>query len=284
MSFGHAAYLGIGGYAVGMQAQEGILSSIQWPVALAASALFPPLVIGALSLRTRGVYFIMITLALTQMAYYVCAGRALQRRRRPDHLQAQRIRGTDQFVEQGAVLLRLPGVAVGRDLSGLAHRQFALRAGDPGRTSRTTPACARSGFDLCVTNWFVRHCRHAVRSSPGTLLANHTDFVSQRQCDGALGRSHHHGGARRHGVAVRPADWRSGYCCWRKLLSASPVLANHPGPLLLLVVLFARVASTACSSNAGCKGALAEQAYCRSAISPSVSAALSPATICRSPS
>src|SRR6202012_6030050 len=74
MSFGHAAYLGIGGYAVGILAFEGIGSGfIQWPVALAASALFA-LVIGALSLRTRGVYFIMITLAFAQMAYYVVSG------------------------------------------------------------------------------------------------------------------------------------------------------------------------------------------------------------------
>ena len=76
MSFGHAAYLGIGGYAVGMLAFEGIGSGfIQWPVALLASALFA-LVIGALSLRTRGVYFIMITLAFAQMAYYVASGLA----------------------------------------------------------------------------------------------------------------------------------------------------------------------------------------------------------------
>ena len=74
MSFGDAAYLGIGGYAVGILAHEGIGSGfIQWPVALAASALFA-LVIGALSLRTRGVYFIMITLAFAQMAYYVASG------------------------------------------------------------------------------------------------------------------------------------------------------------------------------------------------------------------
>ena len=76
MSFGHAAYLGIGGYAVGILAYEGIGSGfIQWPVALVASALFA-LVIGALSLRTRGVYFIMITLAFAQMAYYVASGMA----------------------------------------------------------------------------------------------------------------------------------------------------------------------------------------------------------------
>ena len=49
MSFGHAAYLGIGGYAVGILAFEGIGSGfIQWPVALLASALYA-LVIGALS-------------------------------------------------------------------------------------------------------------------------------------------------------------------------------------------------------------------------------------------
>src|SRR6266536_1878979 len=76
VSFGHAAYLGIGGYAVGILAQEGVGSGfIQFPVALAASALYA-LVIGALSLRTRGVYFIMITLAFAQMAYYVASGLA----------------------------------------------------------------------------------------------------------------------------------------------------------------------------------------------------------------
>jgi branched-chain amino acid transport system permease protein len=74
MSFGHAAYLGIGGYAVGILAFEGIGSGfVQFPVAIIVSALFA-LVIGALSLRTRGVYFIMITLAFAQMAYYVASG------------------------------------------------------------------------------------------------------------------------------------------------------------------------------------------------------------------
>src|SRR5258705_465795 len=76
MSFGHAAYLGIGGYAVGILANEGIGSGfIQWPVALLVSALFA-LAVGALSLRTRGVYFIMITLAFAQMAYYIVSGLA----------------------------------------------------------------------------------------------------------------------------------------------------------------------------------------------------------------
>ena len=76
MSFGHAAYLGIGGYAVGILATEGIGSGfVQWPMALAASALFA-LVVGALSLRTRGVYFIMITLAFGQMAFFTASSLA----------------------------------------------------------------------------------------------------------------------------------------------------------------------------------------------------------------
>src|SRR5260370_5598078 len=71
MSFGHAAYLGIGGYAVGILAAEGIRPGfIQWPPALVASALFA-LVIGALSFRTRGVYFIIITPAIAPMSYYL---------------------------------------------------------------------------------------------------------------------------------------------------------------------------------------------------------------------
>src|SRR5260370_36225810 len=74
VSFGHAAYLGIGGYVVGILAKEGVDSGfLQWPLALAASALFA-LAVGALSLRTRGVYFIMITLAFPQMLYYVAIG------------------------------------------------------------------------------------------------------------------------------------------------------------------------------------------------------------------
>ncbi|MFZ3359681.1 MAG: branched-chain amino acid ABC transporter permease [Xanthobacteraceae bacterium] len=74
VSFGHAAYLGIGGYAVGILAKEGIGSGlVQWPVAIAASMLYA-LVVGALSLRTRGVHFIMITLAFAQMVYYVAMG------------------------------------------------------------------------------------------------------------------------------------------------------------------------------------------------------------------
>jgi branched-chain amino acid transport system permease protein len=71
VSFGHAAFFGAGAYIVAILAAEGITSLwIAWPVAVAVAAL-AALVIGAISLRTRGVYFIMITLAFAQMMYYV---------------------------------------------------------------------------------------------------------------------------------------------------------------------------------------------------------------------
>ena len=71
VSFGHAAFLGIGAYSVAVLMFHGVTSAwIAWPLAVLVSALFA-LVIGFISLRTKGVYFIMITLAFAQMLYYV---------------------------------------------------------------------------------------------------------------------------------------------------------------------------------------------------------------------
>jgi branched-chain amino acid transport system permease protein len=71
VSFGHAAFFGAGAYIVGILAFEGVTSLwISWPIAIGVAAL-AALAIGAISLRTRGVYFIMITLAFAQMMYYV---------------------------------------------------------------------------------------------------------------------------------------------------------------------------------------------------------------------
>ncbi|MBR9865149.1 MAG: branched-chain amino acid ABC transporter permease [Rhodobacteraceae bacterium] len=85
VSLGHAAFFGIGGYAMGILAShaqsytaitdwplliEGTKSMpVIWLVAVVASGI-TALLIGALSLRTSGVYFIMITLAFGQMLYY----------------------------------------------------------------------------------------------------------------------------------------------------------------------------------------------------------------------
>ncbi|KQV47406.1 branched-chain amino acid ABC transporter permease [Pelomonas sp. Root1217] len=71
VSFGHAAYIGLGAYTVAVLMDAGITSAwIAWPVAMVVGAIAAA-VIGAISLRTRGVYFIMITLAFAQMFYYV---------------------------------------------------------------------------------------------------------------------------------------------------------------------------------------------------------------------
>jgi branched-chain amino acid transport system permease protein len=76
VSFGHAAFLGIGAYAAGIAASHGLGTlAFALPAALAASALFA-LLTGAIAVRTRGVYFIMITLAFGQMAFFVAASLA----------------------------------------------------------------------------------------------------------------------------------------------------------------------------------------------------------------
>jgi len=70
VSFGHAAYLGLGAYTVGILAKHGIQSAfISWPLAIVLAAL-AAVIIGTISLRTSGVYFIMITLAFAQMLYF----------------------------------------------------------------------------------------------------------------------------------------------------------------------------------------------------------------------
>lgn len=85
VSLGHAAFLGIGAYVVGILTHHDVENTlipflpgawhgttealVQWPLAVLASALFA-LVTGALCLRTSGVYFIMVTLAFAQMLYH----------------------------------------------------------------------------------------------------------------------------------------------------------------------------------------------------------------------
>ncbi|MBX3604779.1 MAG: branched-chain amino acid ABC transporter permease [Piscinibacter sp.] len=70
--FGQAGFFGIGAYAAVLLSPQADAPSFAWllPACIAAAALYA-LAVGALSLRTRGVYFIMVTLAFAQMAYYV---------------------------------------------------------------------------------------------------------------------------------------------------------------------------------------------------------------------
>jgi branched-chain amino acid transport system permease protein len=178
VSFGHAAYIGIGGYAVGILAHEGISSGlVQWPLALIVSALFA-LIIGALSLRTRGVYFIMITLAFAQMIYYVGVG--LARYGGDDGLTIYRRSQFAGLLELSnrtvfyylclAFLLaaiylvwRLVNSRFGMVIRGARSNDRRMRAiGFP--TFRYRLACFVIAGTIC--------------GLAGILLANHTDFIS----------------------------------------------------------------------------------------------------------
>jgi branched-chain amino acid transport system permease protein len=72
VSFGHAAYLGIGSYAVGILSYYGITNGPLHFAAAIGTAALAAFLIGLVSLRTSGVHFIMITLAFSQMIYFLC--------------------------------------------------------------------------------------------------------------------------------------------------------------------------------------------------------------------
>ena len=76
ISFGHAAFIGLGAYAVGILSAYGFTDAlVSLPVALAVSAAYAFLT-GLVCLRTKGVYFIMITLAFGQMAFFTASSLA----------------------------------------------------------------------------------------------------------------------------------------------------------------------------------------------------------------
>jgi branched-chain amino acid transport system permease protein len=242
MSFGHAAYLGIGGYAVGILAFEGIGSGfIQWPVALAASALFA-LVIGALSLRTRGVYFIMITLAFAQMAYYVASGLArygaddgLTIYKRSDFGGLINLSNRVQFYYLclgclfGGIYLiwRIVNSRFGLVIQGLRSNEARMQAvGFP--VTRYKLACFVISGTMC--------------GLAGALLANNTDFVSPAVMfwtrSGDLMVMVILGGM---GSLFGPVIGAIVYLLLEEFLSQlTEYWALIMGPLLLLIVLFGR--------------------------------------------
>ena len=71
VSFGHAAFVGLGAYVTGILISEGVSAGGWHLLATVAVTALAALLIGAISLRTRGVYFIMITLAFAQMLFYL---------------------------------------------------------------------------------------------------------------------------------------------------------------------------------------------------------------------
>ena len=242
VSFGHAIYIGIGGYVVGILAQEGFLSGfLQWPAALIVSGLFAA-AIGALCLRTRGVYFIMITLAFAQLLYYVAVGLdryggddGLTMYTRSEFVRPLNISNKTQFYYVCLILLfgvmaliwKLINSRFGMVIQGSRSNDLRMQAiGFP--TYRYRLVCFVIAGMIC--------------GLAGALLANHTEFVSPAMMhwtrSGDLIVMVVLGGM---GSVVGPLIGAVALLVLEEALSGiTEYWQIILGPLLLLVVLFAR--------------------------------------------
>ena len=178
VSFGHAAYLGIGAYAVGIPAFHGLGNGwLQWGLAIAASALIA-LVIGAISLRTSGVAFIMITLAFAQMLYYL--GISLETYGGDNGM---RLAGRSEF--GGVIDLRQPTVfyyvvlAILVLLLALGSRLVASRFGMVIRAAKSNEPRARAiGFSPFRYKLTAFAIAGGAGGLAGALLANQTEYLT----------------------------------------------------------------------------------------------------------
>jgi branched-chain amino acid transport system permease protein len=178
VSFGHAAYLGIGAYAVGILAFYGFTNGwLQWAVAIGASAL-AALAIGAVSIRTSGIYFIMITLAFTQMLYYL--GISLEEYGGDDGM---RIKVKSQF--PGLIDLADPVafyyLALGLMLLAVfvISRIVKSRFGMVLRAAKSNEARSRAiGFSPYPYRLAAFVLAGAMCGLAGALYANHTSYIT----------------------------------------------------------------------------------------------------------
>jgi len=178
VSFGHAAFIGIGGYTVGILAKHGVIEAwIQWPAALLISALVA-LLMGLLSLRTRGIFFIMITLALAQLVYYFGNGAyayggddGLNILRRSDFggLINLKHRPSFYYLCWGLLLV----------FTYLCHRVVRSRFGMALQGAKSNDRrMASIGFPVFRYRLVAFVLAGTVCGLAGVLIANHTEFVS----------------------------------------------------------------------------------------------------------
>jgi branched-chain amino acid transport system permease protein len=178
VSLGHAAFFGVGAYTVGILMAEGVQSAwLAWPLAVLAAALFA-LLIGAVSLRTRGVYFIMITLAFAQMVYYVAIG-------------LKTYGGEDGLSLPGKSVIGL-GIDLTHDitfyylvLAIFAAAMFALNRLVDSRFGRVLVGIRENetrmeaiGFSTYQVRLIAFVMAGALAGLAGVLFANHNNFVS----------------------------------------------------------------------------------------------------------
>jgi branched-chain amino acid transport system permease protein len=242
VSFGHAVYIGIGGYVVGILAHEGINSGfIQWPLALIVSAL-TALIIGALCLRTRGVYFIMITLAFAQMIYFIAV--ALDRYGADDGLtiyKRSQFGGVVDLANKTFFYYLCVALLIGTIylVQRLVSSRFGLLIQGSRSNDRRMRALGFPTFRYKLTCFVIAG---TICGLSGALLANHTDFISPAMMhwtrSGDLIVMVVLGGM---ASAFGPLIGAVALLVLEEVLSS---ITEHwqiiLGPLLLLVVLFAR--------------------------------------------
>jgi len=178
VSFGHAAYLGIGAYAVAIPAFYGIHSGlVQWPLAVGLSALVA-LLIGAVSLRTSGVYFIMITLAFAQMLYYL--GISINAWGADDGMRLARRSQFGGPLDLGNAVVFyyvVLGLLVG--LLWLGHRLVHARFGMVIRATKSNePRMRAVGFATVRYKLAAFVLAGAACGLAGALLANQTEYLT----------------------------------------------------------------------------------------------------------
>jgi len=178
ISFGHAAYLGIGAYAVAILAYHGIYNGfVQFAVAVGASAGIA-LVIGAVSVRTSGIYFIMITLAFTQMLYFL--GISLEEYGGDDGMRLARRSELADLIDLGnpvSFYYLVLGVLIA--FLYLSHRLVNSRFGMVLRAAKSNEARTRA---IGIAPYRYRLVAFVIAGAmcgvAGALEVNHTNYLT----------------------------------------------------------------------------------------------------------
>src|SRR5882757_6813853 len=178
ISFGHAAFIGLGAYAVGILSAHGIADAlIALPAALLVSALYAFLT-GIVCLRTKGVYFIMITLAFGQMAFFTASSLAPYGGDDGLTIAARStFAGFALIKSERALYYLVFGCLLGSYL--FCRALVASRFGRVLRGARENPVrIATIGFDVYRFQLAAYVIAGTLAGLSGFLLANATEFVS----------------------------------------------------------------------------------------------------------
>jgi branched-chain amino acid transport system permease protein len=178
VSFGHAAFLGLGAYTVGIAMEHGLVEGLlTFPLAIFVGALFA-FVTGAISLKTRGVYFIMITLAFGQMAFFTAQSLARYGGDDGIRMSGRSAIAGQRFLENDLTFFYVVLVLLVL-VWWLLRRVVQSRFGRVLRGTRENERRMRAlGFDPFRYRLAAYVLSGAVCALAGALLANRTQFVS----------------------------------------------------------------------------------------------------------